>query len=309
MPEVRYDSADAEAAVRAFVRRAAAATEVPAPFELAGALRAGRRRVARRRVSAVAGAAALAAAVGAIAVLPTLEEPSGAPIPGESRTPAPSDEPREGLSTHASIEELVSRPYTAIGDTQFAGLAVSATMIRGCDKDLACDSVVLLTSDGWRSNVAHVVPGAGYVRTQLLPDGSVAFVPDQRVDTDAEPGVLHPDGRVSPLHVSTEPGFPTAGSVLTVEPLLDEPSFVPWVVDPDRATLRPLRTRPKGDRTGPPVVAADGTVFVTSFDVGGTPARVAIARSRDGGRTWDYSQVTARTPAATLAGYQAIRPD
>lgn len=306
MPDVRHDTPapGADAEVRAFVRRAAAATTPPGPFDVAAALHGGRRRVARRRRAALAGTAAVAAAVAAVAVVAGLGQRSTLPPPAvQTPTPTATSTSQTPEDPGTRLARLLADPDAAIGDIQFAGTRHAAATLRACHGDGGCDSAVLLTGDGWRSSsVAHLVPGTGRVWVQLLPDGSVAFVPEG----DADPAVLHPDGSLSTLFVSTDPAEVTDGSVLTTGPPLaaeGPPGATLWVLDPQRPSLRPLRTTPRGSiAVSPPRVAGDGTVVVAMSDPGPPPVTMTVARSTDGGRSWTYTPVAARSRLASLPG-------
>jgi hypothetical protein len=216
------------------------------------------------------------------------------PARGDQRDP-----PTPAEQEKVSVEEIAGRPYKALGVTQFAGRDVSATMIRGCGRRAErCDAAVLLTRDGWATHVDHVVPSAQWVWTQLLPDGSVAFVPDG----NAAPGVLHADAAVTPLTVSTRRAAATDSSLVVSGPPSTEgpPRGAPWVLEPGSASLHPLRTDPPGRGIPGAVAVGDVTVVATMTDPWPPPVTVAINRSSDNGRTWDTATLTSHSRAASL---------
>jgi hypothetical protein len=285
-------------ATRELLRRAAAHTVPPGPFDVSTALHGGRRRLARRRMATAAGVATVAVLAAGIALVPGLGDDRAAP-PADP-TPSPT------AVEDRQLERLLRDPDALLGHTTFDGAERSVTSLRRCDQSDACAAAVLLTADGWASGVAHRVPGASAPWTQLLPDGSAAVVPDDAADSF----VLDPDGSSVPLTVSTDPGPATDDSVLVGG--FKGSGLDLWVLDPEQATLRPLATPPPGDLRGPVTRVSDGSLVVpvdtTSQMYSLEP--YALARSRDNGRTWTLR--TAAQPddpdTLRLSGW-AIGPD
>ena len=302
-PHTPLDDIDGD--LRQLLDAASAGSVPPTPFDPALALAAGHRRRARRRTAGATLTMAGLLAAGVVMLADTRDRTAGPP--GEGRTPTPTasaDAFPDGGEPGPRLQRVLNNVSGFFGQMHFADADHAAAVQYSCTEDLSppdCDSAVLVTRDGFRSAVAHLVPGTELSWVWALPDGSAAF------DTGRGVEMMLPDNSIAPVTVDTEPAEAGTGVLVTmpnhaVERLGPGDSNV-GVLDPATRTLAPLAGGPRGAVT----IAADGTVAVTRR-TGDGPAPVAVSTSQDGGRTWTSAAEveTAATdtglPPVTISG-------
>ena len=225
--------------------------------------------------------------------------------PTRSPTGSPSIDHQDSGLAHQlggreSIRKVLAQPSVPL-EVQYTSPTDAAATLTGCtDRDRnRCSAAVLVTRDNWASETGVAIPGPvddSDTWTRTLPGGSAAAVTvvhnsDGKADTTL-PFVLHPDGSVSPLRVSTQPRDPGSGALL-----VDANSLLlsqhtdqgVWVVDPASGELypaahQPCKCRPALDDSV--VTATEGTAYATNYNYRRGKSNWQLARSRDNGRSW-----------------------
>ena len=299
MSDPRAPLDDIDGDLRQLLDAASAGSVPPTPFDPALALAAGQRRRARRRTAGAALTTACLLAAGVVLLTDARDRPAGPPGDGQTPTPtASADAFPDGGEPGPRLQRVLNNVSGFFGRMHFADADHAAAVQYSCTEDLSppdCDSAVLVTRDGFRSAVAHLVPGTDLSWVWALPDGSAAY------DTGDGVEMILPDNSIAPVSIETEPAEAGTGVLVTmpvsaVERLGPGDSSV-GVLDPATRTLAPLAGGPRGAVT----IGADGTVAVTRR-TGDGPAPVAVSTSQDDGRTWrSAAEVETAAPDTVLA--------